>query len=356
MAVNSARELKAQLKQAQLKQAREEQAREEQNLEEQAREEEEARQERAREDKAREEKARETNELGKELQERKKNVLDQLGVKHTAIARLKPIWKSAKDPASGRLYFYNPLTKQTTWTDPKLKFVPQEKPDEDSIPTVDQPVVKSSRPTEKECLDEQTHRSDKMNQLDVRADDLESIMEKPMPDKPQWASANVVQNGKKMKYYYNRLTRSSTWNKPELYDTDVSAYRDAMKNYRRCLAAKKESELARWREREEDSLVLDRTIQVAEELEPVKEPKPVKKHVEDAANVVQKNSPVKKSNPLGVLLKTRNKLKKSLKTAKQEDAENIANAKRSKNEGTSFLKRIERLKELVESPDNTKTH
>ena len=71
-------------------------------------------------------------------------------------------------------------------------------------------------------------------------------MEKPVPKKPTWVAVKGMQDGKKVTYYYNRKTKSTSWTKPNQFDSDLAAYQLALARYHRILTARKEVEYAQW--------------------------------------------------------------------------------------------------------------
>ena len=118
-------------------------------------------------------------------------------------------WKSITDPVSGRLYYYHPITRQTTWTDPKT---------------------------------EETEKAD---------DDINDMAKNSMPTKPTWMAMCSVRDGKMQTYYHNRLTKASTWTKPDEFEEELDAYQETLEKYSQRQMTQTEVELSQWCEGEE---------------------------------------------------------------------------------------------------------
>ena len=177
-------------------------------------------------------------------------------------------WVEAKDPTSGHKYFYNILTRKSTWTDVVNLIgenMPPRAPEEDVIKAkpksdlshldveIGEELVrvgsdKSKHRTETFEARIETFEAKVETGEEIPQEDVQSIMEKPVPKKPTWVAVKGIQDGNKVTYYYNRKTKATSWTKPDEYDKDLAVYQVGLERYHRILTARKEAEFAQWRQ------------------------------------------------------------------------------------------------------------
>ena len=107
-------------------------------------------------------------------------------------------WIEAEDPASGKIYYYNTVTQETSW----------EKPMQVASPAKDQAEGFDSAP---EQLDEEDEPRSLEAEDDIVADVSETD-DKGLPD--DWVEADDGASGQI--YYYNTVTQETAWEKPIL--------------------------------------------------------------------------------------------------------------------------------------------
>lgn len=104
-------------------------------------------------------------------------------VKKKKAKKDKPLWKSTVDPNTGRTYWYNRITRESTYNPPPEAFESKPKP----VPSENTPVAEPSTPKKKK---KQTQKQ-----------------------KPLWKP--VVDKNSGRTYFYHRKTRETTWIMPE---------------------------------------------------------------------------------------------------------------------------------------------
>jgi hypothetical protein len=158
-----------------------------------------------------------------------------------------PLWKSAVDPSSGRTYWYNRVTRESTYNPPPEAFEqeidveaskPQTKEDLESVVATEMEKEDAKQPepdveVAKEPKEEPTPAT--LVSPDVVADTPKKKNKKPL-----WKA--VVDKNSGRTYYYHRKTGETTWKMPQelkdlkeaeqsaLTETDIAtANRDAAK-------------------------------------------------------------------------------------------------------------------------------
>jgi hypothetical protein len=105
-------------------------------------------------------------------------------------------WTETKDPKSGRIYFYNKITKKTSWTRPAEMDEPAATPSEPAA-TAPTPAAVAAAP------EASTASSD------------------PEENAANWAEGEDKKTGRK--YFYNKVTKKTSWKKPPCMGGDATS-------------------------------------------------------------------------------------------------------------------------------------
>jgi len=104
--------------------------------------------------------------------------------------KLPPDWAEVKDPRSGKTYYYNKKTKETSWTAPAVEPEPE--------------------PAEAEPEPEPEPRPQPEPEPRPQPEEPPSPAVDALP--PGWVEAKDPKSGKT--YYYNKTTKETSWKKP----------------------------------------------------------------------------------------------------------------------------------------------
>jgi len=117
----------------------------------------------------------------------------------------KPLWKTAVDPRTGRTYWYNRITRESTYNPPPEAFggTPPASPTRAAVTTAASPKQGETGPA----------KTAGTNTVVSNAGTSEPGKLLPKKPKPQWKA--VVDKNTGRTYYYHRKTRETTWTIPE---------------------------------------------------------------------------------------------------------------------------------------------
>ena len=111
---------------------------------------------------------------------------------------LPPGWVEATDPSSGKVYYCNPKTRETTWERPTVPMTTapeQQHQAKNSLSTARNPV---------------SHHGAPLNQAQIQQQQKHQSQQNALP--PGWVEAKDPSTGKA--YYCNPKTRETSWERP----------------------------------------------------------------------------------------------------------------------------------------------
>ena len=137
-------------------------------------------------------------------------------MQHRKQQALPPGWVEATDPSSGKVYYCNPKTRETTWERPT---VPTSTPPEQQHQTV------NSLPTARNPV---SHHNAPPNQLQIQQQQNHQSQQNVLP--PGWVEAKDPSTGKV--YYCNPKTRETSWERPVSTKSETMVRREELEDKR----------------------------------------------------------------------------------------------------------------------------